>query len=98
MFRKACAGAGVVSDLEIAGDENFQLQTGVLCRNDDPALDKVCFLINFCDRELACRVKLPPFSSCREVLSGKEVAENELELVFRPYGTKVFDCRAPKSR
>jgi len=98
MFRKVCAEAGVVSALEVAGDENFQLQTGVLCRDDDPAFDKVCFLINFCDRELACRVKLPPFSSCREVLSGNKIAENELDLAFRPYETKIFDCRTGKSR
>ena len=92
-FRRFCAEAGVVPDVKIAGDDAFQMQTGVLCRNDDPASDKVCFLINFSDRGLDCRVELPAFTSCREVLSGKAIDARELDLSFGAYETKIFDCR-----
>ena len=93
LFRRFCAEAGVVPDIGIAGDDFFQMQTGVLCQNDDPAGDKVCFLINFSDRELVCRVRLPAFASCREVPSGKEIDARELDLAFGPYETKIYDCR-----
>ena len=92
VFRMVCAGAGVVSDLEITGDENAQMQTGVLCKNDDPNGNKVCFLINFSDKELKCTAKLPSFASCKEVLSGENVTTDKLELTFAPYETKVFEC------
>ena len=92
IFRKACAEADVVSDLAVTGDENFQLQTGVLCQNDDRNGSKVCFLINFSDKELKCTVKLPSFASCREILNNETITENELDLEFAPYETKVFEC------
>ena len=92
IFRNACAEVDVVSDLTVVGDNHFQLQTGVLCQNDNPAGNKVCFLINFSDRPLECKVKLPQFDSCREVLSGETLGATELQLSFQPYETKVFDC------
>ena len=69
------------------------MQTGVLWQNDDLNGSKVCFLINFSDKELKCTVKLPAFTSCREILSDAAVFENKLELEFAPYETKIFDCR-----
>ena len=93
IFRHACAEAGVVSDLEVCGDTHFQMQTGVLCQNDDPQGSKVCFLINFSDKRLECRVKLPPCDDCKEILSGESVTADELELSFAPYETKIFDCK-----
>ena len=94
VFRRACAGAGVVSDMKITGDENFQLQTGVLCKNGDPELDRVCFLINFSDRELSCEVELPGREAqTRELLEGKVYSGKKLALTFAPYETRVFLCR-----
>ena len=90
IFRKACAESGVISDLKISGDENFQLQTGVLCQNDDRNGNRICFLINFSDKELNCTVELPAFTSCKEVFSDKNIPENKLDLKFAPYETKAF--------
>lgn len=90
IFRKTCAESGVVSDLKISGDENFQLQTGVLCQNDNRNGNKICFLINFSDRELNCNVELPAFTSCREVFSSSNITENKFELKFAPYETMAF--------
>lgn len=90
LFSKACAESGVISDLKISGDENFQLQTGVLCQNDDRNGNRICFLINFSDKELNCTVELPAFTSCKEVFSDKNIPENKLDLKFAPYETKAF--------
>ena len=94
IFRKFCADAGVVSDFRISGDDHFQLQTGTLCRNDDPNAEKTCFLINFADRELSCEVELPGRGAeTRELLSGKVYSGKKLTLTFAPCETMVFSCR-----
>lgn len=90
VFKNACSQANVVSDVEITGDDNFQLQTGVLCQDDNLNGNKVCFLINFADKELKCNVKLPKFTSCKEVFSSSVITDENLTLEFMPYETKVF--------
>ena len=59
MIREICKEAGVVSDLKITGDDTFRIQTGVLCKNDDPNGEKICFLINFAEEELNIQAELP---------------------------------------
>ena len=93
VFAKACAEAGIVPSLKISGDVHSRIQTGVLCKNDDLDSDKVCFVINFSDKETCCGVELPASSSCRELISGENCTARQFELTLAPYESKVFYCK-----
>ncbi|MBR4665602.1 MAG: beta-galactosidase trimerization domain-containing protein, partial [Lentisphaeria bacterium] len=94
MFRRFCADAGVVSDFKITGDDKHQLQTGTLCRDDAPAGEKTCFLINFADEPLECKAELPGREQeTTELLTGKLFPGKTLSLKFAPFETMIFSCR-----
>lgn len=93
LIRAACEENGVASDLKICGDDTFRLQTGVLCKNDDPNGEKICFLINFAEEEIKCQVDLPGSADqTEELLSGTIFNGKKLDLTFAPYETKIFRC------